>query len=55
MRLRILSEVYGNPHGFVKTAIGPVNVDVADTHPSTKINEAHFVIEIYPIRLKWAM
>lgn len=47
--------VYGNPHDFVETVIGSVNVDVTDTHPSTKINETHFVIEIYPVRLKWVM
>ena len=47
--------VYGEPDDFVKTVIGSVNVDVSDTHPSTQINEAHFVIEIYPIRLKWVM
>lgn len=39
----------------VKTVIGSVNVDVSDTHPSIQINEAHFFIEIYPIRLKWVM
>lgn len=47
--------VYGNPYDFVKTVIGSVNVDVTGTHPSTKINETHFVIEIYPVRLKWVM
>ena len=45
--------VYGEPDGFVKTVIDSVTVDVTDTHPSTQINEAHFVIEIYPVRLKW--
>ena len=47
--------VCGEPDDFVKTVIGSVNVDVADTHPSTQINEVHFVIEIYPVRLKWIM
>lgn len=47
--------VYGEPDDFVKTVIGSVNVDVADTHPSTQINVAHFVIEIYPVRLKWVI
>ena len=47
--------VCGEPDDFVKTVIGSVNVDVADTHPSTQIKEAHFVIEIYPVRLKWVM
>ncbi len=47
--------IYGEPDDFVKTVIGSVHVDVADTHPTTQINEAHFVIEIYPVRLKWVM
>ena len=47
--------VCGEPDDFVKTVIGSVNVDVAGAHPSTQINEAHFVIEIYPVRLKWVM
>ena len=47
--------VCGEPDDFVKTVIGSVNVDVAGTHPSTQINEVHFVIEIYPVRLKWIM
>lgn len=47
--------VYGEPDDFVKTVIGSVNVNVADTHPSTQINEDHFVIEIYPVHLKWIM
>ena len=46
---------YGEPDDFVKTVIGSVNVDIADTHPSTQINEAHFVMEISPVRLKWVM
>ena len=46
---------YGEPDDFVKTVIGSVHVDVADTHPTAQINEAHFVIEIYPVRLKWVM
>ena len=47
--------VYGESDDFVKTVIGSVHVDVADTHPTAQINEAHFVIEIYPVRLKWVM
>lgn len=47
--------VYGKPDGFTKTVIGTVTIDLADSHPSTEIKEAHFVIEIYPVRLKWGM
>ena len=47
--------VYGECDGFDKTALNGVNADVAELHPSTDIKEAHFVIEIYPVRLKWIM
>ena len=47
--------VMGEPDDLVKTVIGSANVDVAESHPSTQIREAHFVIEIYPVRLKWVM
>lgn len=47
--------VFGELDDFVKIVIGSVNVDVADTHPSTQINEDHFVIQIYPLRLQWIM
>ena len=47
--------VCGGSVDFVKTVIGSVNVDIAGAHPSTQMNEDHFVIEIYPIRLKWVM
>lgn len=47
--------VFGKPDDFVKTTVGSVNLNVTDTHPSTQIDEAHFVIAIYPVRLKWVM
>lgn len=47
--------VYGKPDGFEKTAIGSINVGIAESHPSTEINEDHFVVEIWPVRLKWVM
>ena len=46
---------YGKPDDFVKTVIRNVSVDLTGTHPSTGIDEAHFVIEIAPIRLKWVL
>lgn len=45
--------VIGNLDDFVKTVIDTVTVDMADSHPSTGIDKPHFVIEIYPVRLKW--
>ena len=45
--------VLGSPDNFTKTAVAPVLVDLAGAHPSTAVEEAHFVIELSPIRLKW--
>lgn len=47
--------VYGEADEFVETTIGSVTVCIAQCHPSTGIEEAHFVIELSPIRLKWRM
>lgn len=47
--------IYGDPNDFDKTVIESINVDITDVHPATQINESHFVIEIYPVRLKWIM
>lgn len=45
--------VCGSTDDFEKTVIDSVNVDISECHPSTNMEEAHFVIDIYPIRLKW--
>lgn len=47
--------VFGENKGFEKKMIDLVHVDLTDWHPSTRIEEPHFVIEIQPIRLKWVM
>ena len=47
--------MFGTADDFVKTVINSVNVAITDVHPSTQIDEAHFVIEISPIRLKWTV
>lgn len=44
--------IIGNPDDFDKTVIDTVTVDITDSHPSTGIDKPHFVIEIYPVRLK---
>lgn len=44
--------VIGNTDGFIKTVIDTVTVDITDSHPLTNIDNPHFVIEIYPVRLK---
>lgn len=44
--------VIGNTDGFIKTVIDTVTVDITDSHPLINIDKPHFVIEIYPVRLK---
>lgn len=51
----VLYIVCGKIDDFAKTAVGSVTVNIADSYPSTEIEEPHFVIEIYPVRLKWVM
>lgn len=33
--------------------IGDVTISLAEHYPSTNIEEEHFVLDLYPIRLKW--
>lgn len=47
--------VCGEPNDFIKTVIDSVTVDITDTHPPTQLDEPHFVVEIHPVRLKWAV
>ena len=44
--------VIGNTDGFIKTVIDTVTVDITDSRHLTNIDKPHFVIEIYPVRLK---
>lgn len=46
--------VCGTPEGFTGNEIGSVQVQIAPSHPSTGMEEPHFVIELYPIKLKWS-
>ena len=46
--------VCGTPEGFAETQIGSVHVGIATSHPSTGLEEPNFVIELYPIKLKWS-
>ncbi len=47
--------VFGDITHFNKAVISNVNIDIATSHPSTDIKDNHFVIEIFPIILKWIM
>ena len=43
--------VFGSCPGDFTHRIGDVTVGRSDCHPSTNIDEEHFVLEIYPIHL----
>jgi hypothetical protein len=45
----------GNATIFKNENIEGVHICIADSHPTTDIDEEHYVIEIYPIRLKWTV
>ena len=44
--------VMGNASGFSSEDVNGVQIYIEKLHPMTGIDEEHFVIEIYPIRLK---
>lgn len=45
--------VMGSTEGFKESKVGEMTIILTDTHPTTGIEEEHFVIEIYPVVLKW--
>ncbi len=45
--------VMGSRESFKESKVGDVTITLGDSHPTTGIEEEHFVIEIYPIVLKW--
>lgn len=45
--------VMGSIENFQACRVNGVGVDIAINHPSTGISDEHFVIEIYPVFLKW--
>ncbi|MBS7132750.1 MAG: hypothetical protein KH116_17690 [Clostridium sp.] len=47
--------VFGDIGDLKKVIISGVNIDITELHPSTDIKDNHFVIEIFPIILKWVM
>ena len=47
--------VMGNHSDFKAAVVSGVDIDMADSYPVTSIEEEHFVIEISPIKLKWAL
>ena len=47
--------VMGNHSDFQAAVVSGVDIDIADSHPMTDIEEEHFIIEISPIKLKWTI
>ena len=47
--------VMGNASGFKSEDVSGVHIGITDSHPATDIDEEHFVIEIWPIKLKWTI
>ena len=45
--------VLGDKTGFERTRVGDVVIDLAETHPTTDLEEVHFVIEVGPVHLPW--
>ena len=45
--------VMGNKESFKESKVGNMTITLADSYPTKDIEEEHFVIEIYPIVLKW--
>lgn len=46
---------FGDRSDFKKAIVSGVNIDVSVLHPPTNIKEDHFVIDLFPIILKWNM
>lgn len=45
----------GNKEEFRKAKLGQVTIDLADSFPDPGIDDNYYVIEIYPIKLKWTI
>lgn len=45
--------VFGEKTGFLRRRVGDVVIDLALSHPTTDLEEAHFVIEVGPVHLPW--
>ena len=47
--------IIGNKDDFRKVKLGELTIDLAESFPDTGLAVNHFVIEIYPIKLKWTI
>ena len=47
--------VMGRPLRFHRSAVSGVRIGIAKSHPMTNVSDEHFVMELWPIRLRWTM
>ena len=47
--------VLGDRADFAEADVAGVHIGLAESHPMTGLSEAHFVIELSSVRLKWTM
>ena len=47
--------IMGDSDDFNENVLGDVHISLASSHPSTGIDEAHFVMEVGPIILPWVL
>ena len=47
--------IIGNKDDFRKVKLGEVTIDLAKSFPEPGIDRDYYVIEIYPIKLKWTI
>ena len=45
----------GSKEDFESAVISDVKIDIAQSHPDVNMDDEHFVMEIYPIFLKWTI
>lgn len=47
--------VCGNTDNFEDKVIEDITIDISKLHPSSTFAEEHFIIDVYPIKLRWKM
>ena len=47
--------VKGSCKDFQPYRVGDVRIDIAMDHPSSNISDDHFILEIFPVILKWTI
>lgn len=47
--------VMGSDEGFQSAVISDTKIFITQSHPNVKLEDEHFVIEIFPVFLKWTI